>query len=201
MKLDPNIGYTIRGNRYLNVTNRCTLRCDFCPKFNGDWVVKGNDLRMKREPDADELVAAAGDPAAFREVVFCGMGEPTLRLPQLLAAAERIKARGGRVRVNTDGLANLVHGRDVTPDLRGRVDALSISLNAQNEALYEKHCRPKLPGAYEAMLDFTRRAREHVPEIWLSAIDGLESVDIEACRKIAEELGVRFKRRMLDEVG
>jgi TatD DNase family protein len=201
MKLDPNIGYTIRGNRYLNVTNHCTLRCAFCPKFNGSWVVAGNDLRMRRDPDADELVAATGDPTAFREVVFCGMGEPTLRLPQLLEAAERIKARGGRVRVNTDGLASLVYGRDVTPEFRGRVDALSISLNAQNEALYEQHCRPKRAGAWEAMLDFTRRARAHVPEICLSAIDGLDGVDIEACRKIAEGLSVRFKRRVLDEVG
>jgi TatD DNase family protein len=201
MKLTENVGYTIRGNRYLNVTNRCTLRCAFCPKFNGDWAVKGHDLRMRREPSAAELVAAAGNPAEFQEIVFCGMGEPTLRLKPLLEAAERVKGRGGRVRVNTDGLANLVHGRDVTPEFRGRVDALSVSLNAQDAALYEKHCRPKVAGAYAAMLDFARRALDHVPEVYLSAIDGLEGVDIEACRKIAESLGVRFKRRVLDEVG
>jgi TatD DNase family protein len=197
----PVIGYTLRGNRYLNITNRCTLRCAFCPKFNDSWTVGDYDLRLKQDPSVEELVEAVGDPQDFGEIVLCGMGEPTLRLYTVLDAATRLRAQGGYIRLNTDGLANLVYGRDVTPDLEGHIHALSVSLNAQDEATYNRHCRPSLPGSYPAMLDFVRRAREFVPSITLTAIDGLPGVDIAACRKIADDLGVDFRRRVLDAVG
>jgi TatD DNase family protein len=122
----------------------------------------------------------------------------------LLAVAARLKRQGAYIRINTDGLASLVHGRDVTPELAGRVDALSISMNAHNEEIYNRHCRPKkeYPGAFNAMLDFARCAKAHVPSVTLTAIDGLEGVDIDACRRIAEEeIGVGFRRRVLNQVG
>jgi len=199
----PTIHYDLHGSRYLNVTNRCTLRCAFCPKFNGSWTVAGYDLRLtaEQEPDANRLIAAAGDTAAFQEIVFCGFGEPTLRLYTVLEAGAELRQRGARVRLNTDGLANLIHGRDVTPDLEDSIDAISISLNAQNEELYNRHCRPPIAGAFEAVLDFTARAREFVPSVTLTAIDGLPGVDIPACRAIAERLGVGFRRRELGKVG
>jgi TatD DNase family protein len=195
------IAYALHGNLYLNITNRCTLRCAFCPKFNGVWQVQGYDLRTYHEPSVAEILAAVGDPRGYREVVFCGLGEPMLRLYPLLEAAARLRSQGARVRVNTDGLANLVYGRDVTPDLENNIDALSISLNAQDEATYNLHCRPPLAGAYAAVLDFAKRAREFVPEVTLTAIDGLPGVDIAACERIARDLGVHFRRRVLDEVG
>lgn len=199
----PVIGYTLRGIRYLNVTNRCTLRCTFCPKFNGTWVVQSNDLRLtgdEREPDAQALLDAVGEDG-FQEVVFCGLGEPTLRLYTVLEAASELRRRGARVRLNTDGLANLVHGRDVTPDLEDSIDAVSISLNAQDEETYNRHCRPPMPGAWAAVLEFAAHAREFVPRVTLTAIDGLAGVDIDACRAIAERLGVGFRRRELGKVG
>jgi TatD DNase family protein len=195
------IGYTLHGNRYLNVTNRCTLRCAFCPKFNGMWNVQGYELRMHQEPTPDEIMAAVGNPRDYKEVVFCGLGEPTLRLYDLLGVATRVRSGGGRVRLNTDGLASLVYGRNVTADLEDNIDALSISLNAQNETIYDLHCRPKLAGAYQAMLQFAADARDFVPDITLTAIDGLPGVDIAACEKIARDLGVKFRRRVIDEVG
>ncbi len=195
------IAYALHDNCYLNLTSRCTLRCAFCPKFNGEWEVQGYPLRLQREPDAAEVIAAIADPTRYREVVFCGLGEPTLRWPVLIEVAASIKARGGRVRLNTDGLANLVHGRDVTPELAGRVDAVSVSLNAQDEATYVRHCRPKRAGAYAAMIDFVMRARQVVPQVTVTAIDGLPGVDIAACAKLADHLGVAFRRRVLDEVG
>ena len=195
------VGYTLRNSRYLNVTARCTLRCGFCPKFNGSLEVGGHELRLCTEPSADELVAAAPDARAFDEVVFCGYGEPTLRLDAVLEAAARLTARGARVRLNTDGLANLVHGRDVTPDLAGRFDALSISLNAQDEANYVRHCQPTLPGSYAALLDFARRATAHVRQVTLTALDGLDGVDVGACARIADGLGVAFRARTLGRVG
>ncbi|MGE0081577.1 MAG: TatD family nuclease-associated radical SAM protein [Thiohalomonadaceae bacterium] len=198
---EPTLTYELHGNLYLNVTWHCTLRCAFCPKFNGEWDVQGYDLRLRREPSTEELLEAIGDPAPYREIVFCGLGEPTLRLDVLLAVARAMKRAGKRVRVNTDGLANLVHGRDVTPEMAEVVDAVSISLNAQDEATYVRHTRPKRDGAYAAVLDFAARARDAGMEVTLTAIDGLEGVDIPACERIARDLGVKFRRRVLDAVG
>ena len=147
------------------------------------------------------ILAAVGDPAAYREVVFCGLGEPTLRLPELLQVAQALKQAGARIRLNTDGLANWVHNRNVVPELAGRVDALSISLNAQNEAVYNRHCRPPAAGAYPELLEFILLARESIADITITAIDGLEGVDIPACEALAERFNVKFRRRVLDEVG
>lgn len=198
---EPTLAYALHGNLYLNITWHCTLRCGFCPKFNGDWEVQGYDLRLRREPAREEILNAIGDPSPYREVVFCGLGEPTTRLDLLLDVAGWLRQRGARTRVNTDGLASLREGCDVTPRLAGHIDALSISLNAHNEALYRRHCRPRIEGAWPALLDFARCARRHVPDVRLSAIDGLAGVDIRACRAIAAALGVGFTRRVLDEVG
>ncbi len=201
METRPVIAYAQRGNCYLNVTNRCTLRCRFCPKFNGNWTIDGYDLRLDREPGTASILAAVGDPQQYQEIVFCGLGEPTLRLYAVLEAGAELRRRGARVRLNTDGLASLVHGRDVTPDLEDSVDAISISLNAQNSAVYARHCRPPIAGAHDAVLDFAERVRDFVPHVTLTAIDGLEGVDIPACRDIADRLGVEFRRRELDLVG
>jgi len=200
MKRSSCIGYCLGRSRYLNVTNRCTLRCRFCPKFNGSWLFHGQDLRLRDEPTVNALIDAAGDPSAYDEVVFCGYGEPTLRLYTVLEVGTELRRRGAKVRLNTDGLANLVHGRDVTPDLEDTVDAVSISLNAQNAATYARHCRPPYPGAYPALIDFAVRVREFVPRVTLTALDGLEGVSIPACRALAESLGVGFRARRLGEI-
>ena len=195
------VAYDIRGKRYLNLTSRCSLRCRFCPKFNGRWDVQSYSLRLRGEPDAARVLEAIGDPGDVQEIVFCGLGEPTLRLHTLLQVSTAMQEQGKRVRVNTDGLGNLHHGRDIVPLLKGRVDALSISLNAHNEALYQEHCRPTRPGSYGALLDFVGRAVEQLPEVTVTAIDGLPGVDIDACAEIAANLGAGFRRRILDQVG
>ena len=196
------IAYALRGNCYLNVTSRCTLRCGFCPKFNRTWVIGGADLRLHQEPSLSQVLAAVGEPRIYQEIVFCGLGEPTLRLYDVLDIAAALHQRGARrVRIDTDGLANLVYGRDVTPDLEGPIDALSISLNAQNEEIYDRYCRPTLPHSYAAMLEFADHARDFVPDITLTAIDGLEGVSMAACEDVARRLGVKFRRRVLNDVG
>ncbi len=195
------IAYGLHGNCYLNLTSKCTLRCCFCPKFNKQWEVQGYPLRLRSAPTAAEVLEAMGEPRQYKEVVFCGLGEPTLQLPVLLEVAEEIKKQGVRVRLNTDGLANWVYGKDITPQLAGRVDAISISLNAQNEEVYNRHCRPPGVGAYPELLEFILCARDHITDITLTAIDGLEGVDIDACRALADRFNVKFRRRVLDEVG
>ena len=196
------IAYRIRNSLYLNITNRCTLACTFCGKFT-DFTVKGHDLRLRGgEPDVERVMAAIGDPEGVDEVVFCGYGEPTLRLDLLKEVARRLRACGLRIRLNTDGLANLVHGRDVAPELAGLVDSVSVSLNAPDAATYAAIC-PSKHGeqAYPALLDFVRSARRHLPEVVCSAV-GVPDLDVEATRRVAEaELGVPFRFRPYNEIG
>jgi TatD family-associated radical SAM protein len=195
------IAYILNRSCYLNITNRCTLRCRFCPKFNGEWDVQGYDLRLQHEPDTDEILAAVGDPAAYDEVVFCGLGEPTLRLDVLIEVANAVKCRGGKVRLNTDGLANMVYGRNMLPELSGCVDTVSISMNAHNAWVYEQHCRPQSAASFDAMLAFAIDAVDYFPRVIMTALDGLPGVDIERCREIAANVGATFRSRALGQVG
>ena len=196
------IAYPIRNSLYLNITDRCTLECRFCPKHTAQGpVVHEYDLSLDHRPEVEEIIATIGDPTAYEEIVFCGFGEPTLRLKVLLEVARWIKQHGGKVRINTDGLANLVNKRNVLPEMQGLVDSLSVSLNAQNEEVYARHCQPALPGSWQALLDFLAEAPKYIPKVTATAIDGLEGVDIQACEKLATELGVAFRRRELDKVG
>ena len=197
------IAYPIRDSLYLNITNRCTLSCTFCPKTHGDYSVKGHSLKLEREPTVDEIMDAVGDPGRWREVVFCGFGESTLRLDVMKEVARRLKALGiARIRLDTDGLANLVYGRDVTPELAGLIDAVSVSLNAPDEATYRTLCRPGVAGnAHAAAKEFIRRVKEHVPEV-VGTVVGLPTLDLEACRRIVEdELGAALRVREYDVVG
>ena len=195
------VSYPIRKNLYLNITDRCTLACEFCPKTQGVLKVHDFDLTLDHRPEVDEIINSIGDPAEYEEIVFCGYGEPTLRLKILKEVAAWIKEHGGKVRINTDGLANLANKRNVLPELEGLVDSLSVSMNAQNEEVYNRHCQPALRGSFDAMLDFLRKAPEYIPEVTATAIDGLEGVDIDACKELADQCGVKFRRRYLDEVG
>lgn len=197
----PTLAYPIGDSLYLNVTDRCTLQCAFCPKHTVEPQVQGYDLSLAARPAASDIIAAIGDPAHYREIVFCGFGEPTLRLKLVLEVSDYIRSRQVRVRLNTDGLANLVHKRNVLPEFSGRIDALSVSMNAHSEALYNQHCRPALPGSFHAMLAFLEQAPAYVREVTATAIDGLPGVDIEACRKLAAQRGVKFRRRVLNVVG
>ena len=199
----PVYAYALHGNCYLNLTSRCNLRCEFCPRLENEWNVQDYGLRLQRaqEPDAAELLAAIGNPIDFQEIVFCGLGEPTLRLDILLAVGRTLRRQGVRVRLNTNGLANQYHGRDITPELGGAIDAISISLNAQDEATYKRYCRPKQAGAYPALFDFIAKVKSHVADVTVTAIDGLEGVDIAACASIAAKLGVKFRARPLEQIG
>lgn len=193
--------YDIRQSRYLNITGRCTLRCQFCPKHNGSKQVHKYQLALSHQPKPETIIPRLGNAADFKEYVFCGYGEPTLNLPTLLAVATQIKHNGGRVRVNTDGLGNLVHRRNILPQLASCVDSLSISMNADTEASYIQHCRPKLAGAYGALHDFIALAPRYIKDVQVSAIDGLDGVNIQACREQVISYGAVFKHRVLGIVG
>lgn len=195
------VAYRIRNSLYLNITNRCTNVCTFCAK-RGDFHVKGHYLKLPEEPGVEQLIAEVGDPTDYGEVVFCGFGEPLLRLPVVREVAAALKARGARIRVNTDGLANLVHGRNILPELAGLVDALSVSLNAPDAGTYARIC-PNRYGeeSFPALLAFLRDAPKFVPSVTATAV-ALPGLDHEAVRRLAESVeGVTFRLRAYNEVG
>ena len=194
------IAYTIRNSLYLNITNRCTNACTFCAKFK-DFTVKGHQLRLTHEPSVAEVKQAIGDPTRFDEVVFCGYGEPLIRLDLVKEIAAWLHEKGVKVRINSDGQANLVHGRDILPELQGLVDSISVSLNAPDAATYQHWCRSRFGDAgYQALCDFLRAAPRYIPDVTASAVT-LPGIDIAACRALAAELGVAFREREYNEVG
>ena len=193
------IAYQIRDSLYLNITNRCTNRCSFCVKFSSDFV-KGHRLRLSHEPSVEELKKEIGDPSRFREIVFCGYGEPLQRLDVVKQIALWVKQQGGHVRINTNGHANLIHKRNIIPELKGLVDSASISLDAQDAETYNRICKPSFPHAYEEVLRFTREIKDVVPDVQVTIVN-LPEINQEKCKDIAAELGVRFRVRELDVVG
>jgi TatD DNase family protein len=202
----PVIAYPLGDALYLNLTSGCTLACTFCPKIRDrDFTLGGYDLRLARDPEAAEVWAAA-QAAGLQgrsEVVFTGFGEPTRRLEVLLEVTRRLKAAGvSRVRVDTDGLASLREGRDVVPELAAAgLDAVSVSLNAPDAATYARIC-PSRHGeaAWGAVVDFIRAAVGRIPDVAASCV-ALPGLEEEACRRVAEGLGARFRWRPYDRLG
>jgi TatD family-associated radical SAM protein len=193
--------YIIDDKLYLNITDRCTLNCNFCPKNNGSRYVHHFDLSLHHRPTAEELINAIADPRQYNEIVFCGYGEPTLRLKVLLTVAEYVTPHNVKIRLNTDGLANLVHRRNVLPEINHCIDALSVSMNASDPDTYNTLCQPALENSFFAMLSFVKSAREYIPDVTVTAINGLPGVNISACEKLAKHLGVKFRARQLGIVG
>lgn len=194
------IAYRIRNSLYLNITNRCSNRCSFCAKFD-DFTVKGHNLLLDGEPSFAEVMTALGSTEGYDEVVFCGYGEPLIRLDLVKQVAGELKRRGCRVRINTDGQANLVHGRNILPELAGLVDTISVSLNAPDAAEYDRLCNTPFGSAgFAGVCDFIREAKKYIPQVAASAVT-VPGSDVEACRRLAESLGAEFRLREYAEVG
>jgi len=206
----PALAYAIRNSLYINLTSRCTLSCRFCPKVERrDFWVRGHYLRHQQDPEAPAVIEAVLGELRRRpeldEVVFVGLGESTLRLPELVRVAGAVREAFGRrfrLRLDTDGLANLVHGRDVTRELAACVDALSVSLNAPDRDTYARLCPSRYgAAAYDAVKAFIRAAKECGLHVTASAV-GVPGLDLDACRQVAEgELGVEFRHRQYQQVG
>lgn len=194
------IAYRIRNSLYLNITNRCSNSCTFCAKFD-EFTVKGHNLLLDHEPGFEEVMAAIGQPQDIDEVVFCGFGESLLRLDLVKQVAAALKQRGYTIRINSDGQASLAHGRNILPELAGLVDSISISLNAADAATYGRLCNtPFGEAGWQGVCDFLREAPRYIPDVTATAVT-VPGVDIEACRRVAEGLGVQFRVREYAEVG
>lgn len=194
------IVYTYAGGVYLNLTNKCPCSCTFCIRENGAGLGSAQSLWLKGDPTPEQVVEAlaAFDFSPFSEVVVCGYGEPTYAMENLKAASEYLRAHYPiRIRLNTNGLSDLINGRETAAEVCDLVDVISISLNAPTAEKYLAVTRPRfgLP-AFQAMLDFTKACVAKKPgQVIMTVVNVIPQADIEACGKIAQELGARFRVR------
>ncbi len=196
------IAYKIRNSLYLNITNQCTNTCVFCPRLTNP-VVKGHDLHLQRDPTFEEIIGAIGEASSYDEVVFCGFGEPLVRLDVVKDIARFLIQRGfTNLRINTNGHANLIHGRNVVPELVELVHSFSVSLNAPTPEEYQRLCPSKYgAAAYDAVRQFITECKKHGAAVVATAV-AVPGFDMEACQKVAEEeLGVPLRARPYNEVG
>ncbi len=195
------IAYPIRDSLYLNITNRCTNNCYFCVREFADGV-SGYNLKLESEPSAEEIINAVGDPSRYREVVFCGFGEPTVRIDTVIEVSKALKAKGAFIRLNTNGHGNSIHKRNILPELNGLIDSIAISLNAHDDESYLKISRPlnNDPSMFNSVLEFAREAKKHIPFVEITCVATPE-VDIDLCRELAEGTGAEFRIRSYNVVG
>ena len=197
---ESRIAYEIRDSLYLNITNQCTNNCNFCIR-NETSFVKGHNLMLEKEPAVDEILKAAGDPARYKEVVFCGYGEPTTRLDVVKAVAKELKARGARVRLVTNGHGDLINSRPIAKELSGIIDKVSVSLNAETEEKYEELCAPKFGRkTFKHVLDFIKDCAANNIETEVTCLD-LKGIDVKKCEALARCAGARFRLRRYGVTG
>lgn len=190
------IAYKLGESLYLNITNRCTNHCGFCIRQKAPGIA-GHTLWLEDEPTTREILEELGDPTPYKEVVFCGYGEPLMRLQAVLDVAKHIKKNypGVPVRINTNGQANLIYKEDVTPQFEGLVDTMSISLNAENAEIYQELCQSEYgEDAYYAILEFARKCKNHVTRVILTVVD-LPRINLAKCQALADELGLELRVR------
>jgi len=195
-----NILYKVHNNIYVNLTNRCPCACRFCLRQNMDRVGESDSLWLKKEPDLETVKAEfeKRNMDEYDEVVFCGFGEPTERIDLLLETARFVKETYHKpVRINTNGLGNLIHGRDIIPEMEGLVDTVSISLNTPDKKAYLDLVRPKFgEQSFDAMLAFAEECVRYIPNVVLTTVDTTITKEQEAeCAKICEKIGASYRIR------
>ena len=196
--------YKVHNNLYVNLTNKCPCACTFCLRQTRDHMDDSGVLWLEKEPTADEVIAdfANFNMDDYDEVVFCGFGEPTERIDVLLEVAAYVKKTYNKpTRINTNGLGNLVNGRDITPELKGLIDTVSISLNTPNKERYYELTRSKFGiGSFDAMIDFAKEAVKYVPHVVMTTVATTITKEEEAeCQRICDNIGVKYRIRPFED--
>jgi TatD DNase family protein len=194
------LSYKYGNSLYLNITNRCMMSCPYCIKQKWAGKFRGNSLNLSKEPTAQEVIASIGDPKKYDEIIFCGYGDSLIRLNEVKTIAAWIKSKGSKVRINTAGLANKYHNRNILPELKGLVDIISVSLNGSNPQEHNKLNNPAFKEkSFDEVIDFIKQAKIYIPSVTVTAVE-LPGLDTEKIKKIADSLGVSFRSRpYLDE--
>ncbi|MBP3846167.1 radical SAM protein [bacterium] len=197
--------YQLEGKIYINLTNKCTNDCIFCLRKDKDDV-KGQELWLDDENSGvNDVVVQFEEILRLRpqnyndEVIFCGYGEPLLKLDVLKEVAKYIKDNypDTKIRINTNGHANYVYNRDIVPELKGLIDTISVSLNAESADEYNELSQPVFEGAYEEVKKFIKSCSDNGFETIASVVEGYKGrhLNLEKCEKIASDLGAKFRVR------
>ena len=186
--------YTLDGNLYVNLTNKCSNACDFCVR-NEKSSYFGNYLWLRNgDPTAEKVMAVAngyGDLTRFKEVVFCGFGEPTYKVAEMLALCDYFHDKGLKTRLNTNGQGNLINKRDITPELKGKIDFVNISLNASCYEKYQPICRSQFRElGFEGMIEFAKLCRRNGIDCRFSIVDCIGEEEVQACKALAESVKI-----------
>jgi len=201
----PAVAYDLRGNLYLNVTGSCTSNCRFCPRSTGRFFLYGYNLNLLVDPSVEGMVAAAKEMLSRRsygEIVFCGYGEPTVRLEDIVRVAEELKSYSVPIRLNTNGHGNMIHRRNIVTELEGVFDSVSISLNAHDRDTYMEICRPDFgERAFDGVLDFIKKCAVSSIKTVVTVLE-VPGVDIDECKRITSGIpGAEFKVRRYYDFG
>ena len=200
LKIDSNI----KRGLYVNITNQCNCDCVFCLRQKKN-MAEASTLWLKKEPSIDEIKSELlkAPWALINEVVFCGFGEPTLRLSVLVESLKFVKENYPDIptRLNTNGLGELANGREIASEFENILDVVSISLNASTAERYFKLTRAEYGiKSYEAMLNFAEHMKPYVPKVVLTIVDHVNSEEeIERCRKICDERGLTLRVRAYED--
>lgn len=200
MEKKMEILYKVHNNLYINLTNRCPYSCTFCLRQKMDKVGESDTLWLLREPTAEEVIEEfkKWDVDSFDEIVFCGFGEPTEAFDVLKKVAEFIKSKYNKpIRLNTNGVGNLINKRNIAPELKGLIDTVSISLNNPDPEEYAKLVRSKYGvKSFQEMINFAKECKKYVPNVVMSTVDTTISHEEEKkCKEICDEVGAVYRIR------
>lgn len=195
-----NFVYEFEGSLYINLTNRCSNNCEFCIRNFKDGVGEDN-LWLDLEPTYEQVIddLSLFPLKKYKDIVFCGFGEPTFRLSILVQVANYLKRKGFKTRLNTNGQCDLINKRNDSAKILAKcIDHISISLNASNKEFYDEICRP-LPQykdeAYAAVIQFIKDCVAEGMYVTCSVVDFIGEEEVEACRQLTESLGAHFRSR------
>ncbi len=197
--INEEIIYVYKDKVYLNITNKCPCACTFCIRSQKDAIGNASNLWLNHNPGFEEVKSAIDgfDFDGYDEVIFCGYGEPTNSFDVLVETAKYLRKKLNiKIRVNTNGLGNLINERDISKELCDCVDAVSISLNCSNKEDYLKIVRPKFGiKSYDEMLDFAKKCKKYTDNVMLSVVDVIGEDEVCKCRQIADSLGITLRVR------
>nr|WP_270839471.1 TIGR04100 family radical SAM protein [Peptacetobacter hiranonis] len=193
------IFYPIGDSLYVNLTNKCPCRCVFCVREEHETVGNNNSLWLDHDPSMEEIKADLErfNLDEYKEIVFCGFGEPMMRMDDLIETAKYIKSKADiKTRINTNGLGDLIHEKNTAECIKDCIDSVSISLNAPDKESYCRVTRPKFgEQSFEAMLKFAEECRDCGINIAFSVVDEITPEEIEKSKELAESLGVKLRVR------
>ena len=191
--------YDYEDSLYFNLTNKCPCACVFCIRKETDHVGNSDSLWLDHEPTVEEVKKEFKnfDLNKYEEIVFCGYGEPLVRINEVVEVAKYIRSISNiKIRVNTNGLSDLIHNKKTAQMLKDNIDAVSISLNAPNKVKYNEVTKPKFgEKSYEALLDFATDCKKYIKEVNFSVVDEINEKEIQESKELAESMNIPLRVR------